>query len=136
MQDNRNPLNSLSSVIGEYLGLRTDDFKRKVVSGLSIGFSRVLSILVMVMLLLIVLAVFAIGFIMLLGDAIGSWSGAAFIIGGVYLIVLVVLFILRKKLFLNMFTNLFSGIADAGTPSDEWKSLAMLIVRYLRGRLE
>ncbi len=136
MQDNRNPLNSLSSVIGEYLGLRTDDFKRKVVSGLSIGFSRVLSILVMVMLLLIVLAVFAIGFIMLLGDAIGSWSGAAFIIGGVYLIVLVVLFILRKKLFLNMFTNLFAGIADAGTPSDEWKSLAMLIVRYLRGRLE
>lgn len=136
MEDGRNPLNSLSSVLGEYLGMRTDDFKKNIISGLSVGFSRFLSVLVLVMLLMIVLAVFAIGFIILLGDTIGSWSGAAFIIGGVYLIVLAVLFFLRKKLFLNMFTNLFTGILDTGTPADSWKSLLLTFVRYLRGILE
>ena len=133
MNDNRNPLNGLSSAIGEYLSLRTDDFKKNIISGLSIGFSRTLAILVIVMILLIVLAVFAFAFIVLLGDAIGSWSGAAFIVGGVYLIVFAVLFFLRKRLFLKMFTGLFTGILDSGTSSDKWKTLALVAVRYLRG---
>jgi hypothetical protein len=85
------------------------------------------------MILLIVLAVFAFAFIVLLGDAIGSWSGAAFIVGGVYLIVFAVLFFLRKRLFLKMFTGLFTGILDSGTSSDKWKTLALVAVRYLRG---
>ena len=133
MNDNRNPLNGLSSAIGEYLSLKTDDFKKNIISGLSIGFSRTLAILVIVMILLIVLAVFAFAFIVLLGDAIGSWSGAAFIVGGVYLIVFAVLFFLRKRLFLKMFTGLFTGILDSGTSSDKWKTLALVAVRYLRG---
>jgi hypothetical protein len=133
MEGTRSPLNSLSSAIGEYLSLRTDDFKKNVVTGLSIGFSRVLSILVMVMLLIVVLAIFALAFIILLGEAIGSLSGAAFIVGGVYLIALAVLFLLRKRLFLNMFTNLFTGIIDSGTSSDKWKTMALVAVRYLRG---
>ena len=133
MNDNRNPLNGLSSAIGEYLSLRTDDFKKNIISGLSIGFSRTLAILVIVMILLIVLAVFAFAFIVLLGDAIGSWSGAAFIVGGVYLIVFAVLFFLRKRLFLKMFTGLFTGILDSGTSPDKWKTSALVVVRYLRG---
>ena len=59
MDENRSPLNSLSSAIGEFLSLRTDEFKKNIISGLSIGFSRTLAVLVMVMILLIVLAVFA-----------------------------------------------------------------------------
>ena len=133
MNENRNPLDSLSSVIGEYLSLRTDDFKKSVVEGLSIGFSRVLSILVLMMLLLVVLGVFALAFVVLLGEAIGSLSGAAFIVGGVYLIAFAVLFFLRKRLFLKMFTVLFTGILDSGTASDKWKTIALVAVRYLRG---
>lgn len=136
MDENYSPLNSLSSAIGEFLRLRTDDFKKNIISGLSIGFSRTLAILVMVMILLIVLAVFAFAFIVLLGDAIGSWSGAAFIVGGVYLSALAVLFFMRKKLFLNMFTNLFTGMVESGSPDDKWKSLSLVLIRYLRNRLE
>ena len=133
MNDNRNPLNGLSSAIGEYLSLKTDDFKKNIVEGLSIGFSRVLSILVLMMLLLLVLGIFAFAFVVLIGEAIGSLSGAAFIVGGVYLIVFAVLFFLRKRLFLKMFTGLFTGILDSGTSSDKWKTLALVVVRYLRG---
>lgn len=133
MNDNRNPLNGLSSAIGEYLSLKTDDFKKNIVEGLSKGFSRVLSILVLMMLLLLVLGIFAFAFVVLIGEAIGSLSGAAFIVGGVYLIVFAVLFFLRKRLFLKMFTGLFTGILDSGTSSDKWKTLALVAVRYLRG---
>lgn len=133
MNDNRNPLNGLSSAIGEYLSLKTDDFKKNIVEGLSIGFSRVLSILVLMMLLLLILGIFAFAFIVLIGEAIGSLSGAAFIVGGVYLIVFAVLFFLRKRLFLKMFTGLFTGILDSRTSSDKWKTLALVAVRYLRG---
>ena len=116
--------------------MRTDDIKKNIVTSLSVGFSRVLAILVITMLLLIVLAVFAFAFIVLLGQAIGSLSGAAFIIGGVYLIAIVVLILLRKRLFLNMFTNLFSGIIEEESPSDKWKSLLLMIVRNLRVNLD
>lgn len=135
MEVNRSSLNNLSSVVGKYIGMRTDDFKTNVISGLSVGFARFLSVLLLLMLLMIVMAVFAIGFIMLLGEAIGSWSGAAFIVGGVYLIAFTVLFFIRKRLFVNMFANLFSGILDTGNPADSWKALVLTMVRYLRRQL-
>lgn len=136
MEANRSLLNNLSSVVGEYLGLRTDDFRKKIVSALSVGFSRAVTMLVIAILMLIVLAVFAFAFIVLLGDAIGSWSGAAFIVGGVYLIALLILFLLRKKLFLKAFTNIFENVMPADEPASDWKSAALVIVRYLRGRID
>ena len=136
MDEKSNLLKGLSSALVEYLGLRTDEFKKKMISALSIGFSRVLSILVIVVLLMIVLAILAMAFIILIGDAIGSWSGAAFIVGGVYLIAFAVLYFLRKRLFLNTFTNLFAGIVDAGTPLDNWKSLLQIVVKNLRDSMD
>ena len=63
-------------------------------------------------------------------------SMLCFIVGGVYLIALVILILLRKRLFLNMFTNLFSGIIEKESPSDSWKTLVLMIVRNLRGSLD
>ena len=135
MEDNRTILGLLSSAVGEYLSMRTDDFKKNIVTSLSVGFSRVLAMLVITLLLLIVLGVLAFAFIVLLREAIGSMSGAAFIVGGVYLIALVVLIFLRKRLFLNMFTNLFTGIIEDESPADNWKPLVLMIVRNLRKSL-
>ena len=136
MDDNRTILGILSSAVGEYLSMRTDDFKKNIVAGLSMGFSRVLAILVITLLLLIVLGVFAFAFIVLLGEEIGSMSVAAFIVGGVYLIAVLVLVLLRKRLFVNMFSNLFSGIIEEESPSDSWKTLLLIIVRNLRSNLD
>ena len=136
MKNNGTILGILSSAVGEYLSMRTDDFRKNIVTSLSVGFSRVLAVLVISFLLLIVLGVFAFGFIVLLGDAIGSMSGAAFIVGGVYLIAAVVLILLRKRLFRNMFTNLFSGIIEKESPTDSWKTLLLMIVRNLRTSLD
>ena len=136
MGDKVNPLSGLSSIIGEYLNARRDDFRKSVISGLSAGFSRVLAILIISLLMVIVLAVFAFAFIILLGEALGSLSGAALIIGGIYLAGAAVLFFLRKRLFVNMFTNLFTGIMQTSAPDDGWKSLLLLLVQNLRKNLE
>ena len=131
-----NPLSGLSSILGEYLSMRRADLRKSIIMGMSAGFSRVLAILIISLLMVIVLAVLAFAFIILIGDAIGSLSGAAFIVGGVYLAVAAVLFFLRKRLFVNMFTRLFSGIIQTNTPDDGWKSFLLIVVQNLRKNLE
>ena len=131
-----NPLSGLSSILGEYLSMRRDDLRKSIIMGMSAGFSRVLTILIISLLMVIVLAVLAFAFIILIGDAIGSLSGAAFIVGGVYLAVAAVLFFLRKRLFVNMFTRLFSGIIQTNTQDDGWKSFLLIVVQNLRKNLE
>ena len=98
------------SDIRNYLDLRLNELKLKTIDGLSIGVSRVLSMMLVVMLCAIALAAFAFGAVLLLGDLIGSWAGAAFIVGGIFLIVLSLLLIYWKRLFVNIFVKLFIGI--------------------------
>ena len=136
MEDKVNPLISLSSIIGDYLRMRRDDLRKNIITGLAAGFSRVLAILIISLLMVIVLAVFAFAFIILLEKPVGSMSGAAFIVGGVYLSGAIVLFFLRKFLFVNMFTKLFTGIMQTNTPDDSWKSLLLILVQNLRKNLE
>ena len=136
MEDKVNPLSSLSSIIGDYLRMRRDDLRKNIITGLAAGFSRVLAILIISLLMVIVLAVFAFAFIILLEKPVGSMSGAAFIVGGVYLSGAIVLFLLRKFLFVNMFTKLFTGIMQTNTPDDSWKSLLLIVVQNLRKNLE
>ena len=136
MNAKENPLSGLSSILGEYLSMRRDDLRKSIIMGMSAGFSRVLAILIISLLMVIVLAVLAFAFMILIGEAIGSLSGAAFIVGGVYLAVAAVLFFLRKRLFVNMFTRLFSGIIQTNTPDDGWKSFLLIVVQNLRKNLE
>ncbi len=52
MDESRTILGILSSAVGEYLSVRTDDFKKNIVTSLSVGFSRVLAVLVIILILL------------------------------------------------------------------------------------
>lgn len=125
-------INTLSSILEEFLGARTEDFKKRVVAGLSFGFSRTLAVLIMALLAVVVLSVLAFGFIMLIGDAMGNLTAAAFIVAGVYLLAFIILFIFRKRLFLRMFDRMFSELAEGVSPSDDFRSLALILVRHLR----
>ena len=101
---------SMENLARRYMDMRLDELKLKTVDGLSVGVSRVLSLMVILMLGAIVLASFAFGTVLLLGDLIGSWAAAAFIIGGVFLIVLVAILFVWKKLFTDIFVKLFIDI--------------------------
>ena len=101
---------TLEDDIRKYLDIRLEELKLRTVDGLSVGVSRVLSMMVVLMLGAIVLAAFAFGTVLLLGDLLGSWAAAAFIIGGVFLIVLGVLLLFWRSLFVDIFVKLFIGI--------------------------
>lgn len=102
--------NILSSVIGEYLSLRADNFKKELIAGLSVALSRALALIVIMTLVLITLALFAYAFFLLLGELMGSMTGAAFTVAGIYLILTIVLILVRKRLFLNVFKKFFTSI--------------------------
>ena len=99
-----------NSKIRRYLELRIDELKLKAVDGLSVGLSSVLALITILVVGAIVAVTFAFGFVALLGEIIGSQAAAAFIIGGLFLVALVVLIILRKRLFRDLFVKLFISI--------------------------
>ena len=101
---------SMENLARRYMDMRLDELKLKTVDGLSVGVSRVLSLMVILMLGAIVLDSFGFGTVLLLGDLIGSWAAAAFIIGGVFLIALLVILFVWKKLFTDIFVKLFIDI--------------------------
>ena len=94
----------------QYLDLKLDALKLQTVDVLSVVVSRLLTMMAVLMLGAIVLAAFAFGTVILLGQMIGNWAAAAFIIGGLFLVLLVLLLVFRRKVFLDMFVKLFIGI--------------------------
>ena len=96
--------------VRKYLDLKVDELKLKTIDGLSVGLGRILSLMTVLMLAAIVLAAFAFGIVLLLGEAIGSWAAASFIIGGVVLLLLLGVVLVWKKLFVNVFVKLFINI--------------------------
>lgn len=101
--DELNPMNCTE----ELLRMKTDELKLKTTRNLSIAFSRFFSLFVIMIMLMLSLLAFAFGGVLLLGDIIGSYAAGAFIVGGIFLVALIVLLCLRKKLFLNSFVRLF-----------------------------
>ena len=96
--------------VRKYLDLKVDELKLKTIDGLSIGVGKILSLMTVLMLAAIVLAAFSFGTVLLLGEALGSWAAASFIIGGVVLLLMLGVLLVWKKLFVNVFVKLFINI--------------------------
>jgi len=104
------PVEDLSGSTKEYLDLRLTDLKLKTTKGLAISLSQVLSMILILFVALIVFLALAFGLILLIGDAIGSYAGGAFIVAGVFAILTIILYLNRDKMFVNKFVKLFIGI--------------------------
>ena len=92
------PFEDLSSGAKEYLELKAEDLKLGAVEGLSVGLGRIFALVVMLLLLMVALTAFTFGFVLLLGNWVGSYAAIG------------ILFIFRKKLFVNMFVKLLISI--------------------------
>ena len=88
----------------------TDELKLKSTQGLSLAMSRLTVVLLLVGLLIIVLALLAVVLIQWLGRLTGSLAVASSIVCGFFVLVLAVVFFLRKRLFRDTFVKLFIGI--------------------------
>ncbi len=105
------PAERLAESVAQYIDLKVDEVKVRTAKGLSIALNRLLVAILLLTLCSIVLMSAAFGGVLLLGDLIGSYAAGAFIVAAIFLVLLVVLFLLRDKLFLNglvrMFVRLF-----------------------------
>ncbi len=105
------PAERLAESAAQYIDLKVDEVKVRMAKGLSIALNRLLVAILLLTLCSIVLMSAAFGGVLLLGDLIGSYAAGAFIVAAIFLVLLIVLFLLRDKLFLNglvrMFVRLF-----------------------------
>ena len=113
------PVEDLGTKASEYVDLRIAELKLGAIKGLSLTLSKLLYMLLVLFVVSIILISIAFGGVMWIGEMIGSYAGGAAIVGGFFLIVLGVLFLLRKKLFRDTFVpllvNLFFEEEDKNT---------------------
>ena len=90
--------------------MRVDMVKLRTVKGLSVASNHILSMSLLLILGSLFMLALAFGSVLWLGSAIGSYAGGAFIVAAFFLVLAVLVFIFRKKLFLNSFVRLFTSI--------------------------
>lgn len=101
------PAENLGRSTAEYIDLKIDEIKLRTAKGLSITLNRIFLAILFISLGSIVMTATAFGCVLLIGDIIGSYSAGAFIVAGFFLMVMAVLWALRKKLFLGSLVQLF-----------------------------
>ena len=104
------PVDKLVHETTGYVNAQIDNVKLRSVKGLSQGTSAVASLLVIFIIVGALVTALSFAVVLWLGELIGSYAVAAFIMSGVLLIALVVLILLRKHLFKSSFVNMYTDI--------------------------
>lgn len=110
LNSNKNILDDLYASLKDYLDMRIDDAKLTVTENLAVLCSRLI-----IFVLVTIISAIAFGF---MATALSSWIGTilnsptlgALITGGLFLLTAVILFIFRKKLFVNSLVRMFAGM--------------------------
>jgi len=110
-------LGELAAEARQYADLRIDEAKLKATRGLSTALGQTLAYLLIFAVLAIVLGLLAFALMQWLNSLVGSPWGTL-IIAGAFLLVLIVLWINRQKLFRDLFVKLFIDVFY-DTDSDE-----------------
>ena len=110
-------LAELASEAREYADLRIDEAKLKATRGLSKALGQTLAYLLIIVVLGLVIGLLSFALLQWLNSLVGAPWGTL-IVSGVFLIVLVVLWINRQKLFRDLFVKLFIDVFY-DTDSDE-----------------
>ena len=95
------------SEVKDYVDLRIDELKLRATKGFSLALGRVAAALLLVSVLIIALGLLSVVLIQWIGELTGSLAVASSIVCVLFLIVLIVLFSLRKRLFRDTFVKLF-----------------------------
>lgn len=107
MSEFTRPAEQLSTEVRSYVDLKVDELKLKTARGLSLSVSRILGVILILGVVTTLLLVLAFGVVLVVGDLIHSYGGAAFIVAGVLAVILGVLLLFRERLFRNSFVPLF-----------------------------
>ena len=95
------------SEVKDYVDLKVDELKLQATKGFSLVMGRIATALLLVGLLIIVLGLLSVVLIHWLGELTGSLAIASSIVCGVFLVIFIVLYSQRKRLFRDTFVKLF-----------------------------
>lgn len=104
------PLQDLVNDAKTYVDLQADDLKLRVTKGLSLSLGQVIALVLAMVSLSVMLLAIGAGCVILLGNWLGNYAVASFIVAGVFALLTLVLFLLKDKLFVNGFVRLFVKI--------------------------
>jgi hypothetical protein len=105
--EQKNPFEDLSVSAKEYLNLKIDEYKLRGVEGLSTLFNTILFITVTTIVAGVALQLLGLAAGYAIGELIGSTSLGFCIIGGIFVIAVIILYAFRKKLFINQLIKIF-----------------------------
>lgn len=104
------PADKLVHETTSYINAQIDDVKLRSIKGLSQGTSALASFLLLFIIVGAVITALSFAVVLWIGEMLHSYALAAFIMAGVLLLVLVVLFLLRKRLFKNSFVSMYTEV--------------------------
>ena len=104
------PLQDLVNDAKSYVDLQADDLKLRITKGLSLSLGQVIALVLALVSLSIVLLAIGAGCVILLGNWLGNYAIASFVVAGVFAVFTLILFLLKDKLFVNGFVRLFAKI--------------------------
>jgi Putative Actinobacterial Holin-X, holin superfamily III len=106
MEEHDNDIDLLLSDAGDFIETRTTLFKLKAVESLSEVSSDLVAGLGLLSILAIFLLILTIGFALLIGDWMGKGFYGFFIMGGVYAVVGIIVYLGRKRWLKAPFSNM------------------------------
>ena len=119
MAKENSALGVLAGETRDYVNLAIDEVKLKTTRGLSTALGQILSWLIIISVLSLVLGLLSFALLQWLNGLVGSPWGTL-IVAGVFLLVLLVLFLNRQKLFRDLFVKLFIDVFyDTDDEDDE-----------------
>lgn len=104
------PVDRLARKTTGYVNAQIDNVKLRSVKGLSQGTSAIAGLLLIFIIAGVFVITMSVGVVLWLGELMGSYAQAAFIMSGVLLLTIVVLILLRKKLFKSNFISMYTDI--------------------------
>lgn len=104
------PAQEMLSATKDYIDIRTDEAKLDITEGLSKGFGKILSAIMILQMVVVVLALLSAALIMWLGSLIGNNVAAAFIVTGLYALIPILIYMLRNKVFVRAFEKIFLAV--------------------------
>ena len=104
------PVDRLVHETTGYVNAQIDNVKLRSVKGLSQGTSAIAGLLLIFIIAGVFVTTLSVAVVLWLGELMGSYAQAAFIMSGVLLLTIVVLILLRKKLFKSNFISMYTDI--------------------------
>jgi len=120
MDEFRRPAEEFADEAKEYVDARVDDVKLRLVRGLSISVSKLLGLILLLGVVSAFLLVASFGLLLLLAEWTKiSYGLAAVIVAAILLLLCILIFVFRDKMFQGSFVRLFVKLFFGGNDDEQ-----------------